>query len=357
MMQAGGATLLKDFWYLALADSKRVLKPGGMTAAKVMGEPLVFCRRGDGEIFVLRDICPHRGIPLSYGRFDGNQVHCSYHGWRFDGAGNCTLIPSLVEEQKLDLSRICTKAYPAREIQGNIWVNFGETEAAGGSAEGPGIPEPPLLPDVGEGGPRVLVSQAFPCSMDHAAFGLMDPTHAAFVHTSWWWKKGAATLRSKEKHFEPAPYGWRMKRHALPTENRVYKLLGEGVTTEISYSLPGLRIEHVRGSKHAVVNLTAITPVTETQTVVHNMLYWTMDWLTPFSPIIRKLADIFLTQDRVVVVRQQEGLAYDPALILVDDADKQAKWFNRVKKEWMRAREQGRAFENPVKEETLRWRS
>jgi hypothetical protein len=43
----------------------------------------------------------------------------------------------------------------------------------------------------------------------------MDPTHAAFVHTSWWFKKEATKLRPKEKHFEPIKLGWRMVRHPV----------------------------------------------------------------------------------------------------------------------------------------------
>ena len=105
-----------------------------------------------------------------------------------------------------------------------------------------GLPPPPGVPGLGDRAPQVAISQVFPCSADQAAFGLMDPTHAAFVHTSWWWKKDARKLRLKEKHFEPAPLGWRMKRHRLPRENRAYRLLGRTVTTEIAYALPGLRI-------------------------------------------------------------------------------------------------------------------
>src|SRR5437588_44430 len=88
----------------------------------------------------------------------------------------------------------------------------------------------------------------FPCSTDHAAFGLMDPTHAAFVHTSWWFKHHATKLRPKQKEFEPIELGWRMVRHELPPQNLAYKLLGRDVETEISYKLPGLRIEEVHGS-------------------------------------------------------------------------------------------------------------
>ena len=78
-----------------------------------------------GAVFALRDICPHRGMPLSFGAFDGTELECCYHGWRFATDGRCTLIPSLVPGQAFDLARIAVARYPAREVQGNIWVFFG----------------------------------------------------------------------------------------------------------------------------------------------------------------------------------------------------------------------------------------
>jgi len=43
--------------------------------------------------------------------------------------------------------------------------------------------------------------------------------------------------------------------------------------------------------------------------------------------------------------------------MLVSDPDIQAKWYFRLKQEYARARAEGRPFVNPVKEQTLRWRS
>lgn len=43
----------------------------------------------DGERYLLESNCPHRGHPLSESDFDGLQVRCSLHGYRFsirDGA-------------------------------------------------------------------------------------------------------------------------------------------------------------------------------------------------------------------------------------------------------------------------------
>ena len=54
---------------------------------------------------------------------------------------------------------------------------------------------------------------------------------------------------------------------------------------------------------------------------------------------------------------QNEGLKYDPSLLWVDDADTQAKWYQQLKKEWTASRAAQRAFENPVKAVTLKWRS
>ena len=350
-MLGGPSELLRDFWYLAMPG--RALARGATRRAMLLGAPVLVGRATDGSVFALRDICPHRGIPLSYGSFDGREVTCCYHGWRFGTDGRCTAIPSLMPDQTVHLDRIGVDAYPCREVQGNLWIFVAE----GDRSPARPWPDPPRVPLADDAVPQIAIDSVFPCGIDDTVYGLMDPTHAAFVHTSWWWKKDARRLRAKEKRFEPAPFGWRMARHRLSAEHRMYRVLGGVPTTEIAYSLPGVRVEHIEAGRHAAVSLTALTPLNARETVVHQALYWTASWLAPFRPIVRTLARRFLEQDRGVVVKQQEGLAYGPRLMLVDDADTQAKWFAQVKAEWLRARAEGRPFRNPVTARTLRWHS
>ena len=148
-----------------------------------------------------------------------------------------------------------------------------------------------------------------------------------------------------------------MKRHSLPSRNRLYRIFGKNVTTAISYHLPGLRIEQIKGSRHFAAGLTAITPLSEKKTEVHQCFYWSFQWLNLARPLLHHLSTIFLGQDRDVVVRQQEGLTEEPSLMLIDDADTQAKWYHRLKQEWLQSQEEQRAFTNPIKSQTLRWRS
>ncbi|MEM8596340.1 MAG: Rieske (2Fe-2S) protein, partial [Pseudomonadota bacterium] len=107
-------------WYVALPSA--ALRPGRMLARILFGQPVLLARRRDGSVFALRDLCPHRGIPLSAGRFDGETVACGYHGWRFDGEGRCTLIPSLAEQSQVDTGRVRTGAWRVVERQGLIWI-------------------------------------------------------------------------------------------------------------------------------------------------------------------------------------------------------------------------------------------
>ncbi len=106
-----------------------------------------------------------------------------------------------------------------------------------------------------------------------------------------------------------------------------------------------------------MVSFTAITPLDARRSEVHHCLYWTMPWLAPFKPLVRRLATSFLNQDQAVTLRQQEGLADDPKLMLIDDVNTQAKWYARLKREWLEAEAEGRAFRNPIQARTLRWRS
>jgi hypothetical protein len=148
-----------------------------------------------------------------------------------------------------------------------------------------------------------------------------------------------------------------MVRHTPSRNSRAYKLLGGTPETEIQFRLPGVRIEHIRAGRHALCNLTAVTPIDESATEINHAIYWTMPWLTPLRPLLRPLVKTFLGQDRDIVAQQQLGLRHDPPLLLINDSDTQAKWYYRLKAEYVRARAENRPFANPVKPRVLRWRS
>lgn len=75
---------LRNARYVAASDSDigHSLYP-----TTLLGEPVVLFRKTDGELVALEDACPHRKLPLSMGRLDGNQIECGYHGLTFDGGG------------------------------------------------------------------------------------------------------------------------------------------------------------------------------------------------------------------------------------------------------------------------------
>jgi len=333
---------LADLWYFAL-PSKR-LKPGRTVGVTLLGEPLLLGRARDGRAFALAGLCPHRGVPLSHGRFDGGEIECCYHGWRFNTEGRCTTIPSLIDEDGADLSRIHVKRYPCREVQGNLWVYFGKESAA--------LPELPIVPEIGECRPRIFEDMLFACNLDQAAVGLMDPAHRAFVHGSGWWRRAEA-MRERACQVEPIELGWRVGRHKTSDG---YGLLGREATAEISFRLPGVRVEHVKAGGRVLCHLTALTPVSESETRVNHAVYWTAPGLSALKPAIRASVRRMLREDRRILELQQVGLKHGPELMLIGDADVQAKWYYALKDGYAAARELGQSFRNPLKERSLAWR-
>ena len=350
-MSASPNLLLRNLWYYALPAGR--LAAGKMTGKILLGEPILFARRTNGEVFAMRDICPHRGMPLSYGQFDGEEVECCYHGWKFDQAGICTCIPSLTGSERVDPANIKVRSYPVREQQGGIWIFMSEGKAIDEAA----LPPVPTVPDIPLGQwPVVCEVLQFPCFIDHAVIGLMDPAHGPFVHTSWWWRS-RKSIHEKAKPFGPSWLGFTMRRHRPSKNSFAYKILGGAPETEIAFQLPGIRLEHIRAGKHIVGGLTTVTPLSETETEITHSIYTSIGWLRVFAPIVRIFARRFLGQDRDVVVRQQDGLKHERNLMLIRDADTQARWYQQLKNEWSRAQTESRDFANPVPETVLRWRS
>lgn len=341
---------VRDIWYFAMPSAGLAI--GAMRPKTLLGEPIVFGRADDGSVFAMRDICPHRGIPLSDGRLDRGEVECCYHGWRFAPDGRCTAIPSLTSDQAMEVGRIRVRTYPTVDRHGGIWVYM---PADPRSTAEPAVP-PPSLPSVTDRPPGLVQQMTFPCHIDHAVIGLMDPAHGPFVHTSWWWRS-RKSIHEKAKRFGPSELGFAMLRHQPSSNSAAYKLLGGVPTTEIRFQLPGLRIEDIEIGRHRVCGLTTVTPIDATTTEIHQMFFWTVPFLSLLKPVLAPFVRRFLAQDRDVVVRQQRGLSHNPTLMLINDADVQAKWYFRLKKAYAAWRGGDAPFENPVRETTLRWRS
>jgi phenylpropionate dioxygenase-like ring-hydroxylating dioxygenase large terminal subunit len=346
----GVPIFLRDLWYMAALS--RDVRKGRVSRVMLLGEPVALGRLTDGSPFALRDICPHRGVPLSYGRVrHDNTVECAYHGWRFNAGGVCTAIPSLIDGQDLDPSRIRVRSYAVREQNGLIWVYVA---AAGREDQRPGY-EPPQIALRSAQRPRFVERQIFPCGIDHAVIGLMDPAHGPYVHRHWWWQR---KTQPKSKRYAPLKFGFVMTRHT-PTKP-VYRFLGAGVSTEISFELPSTRFESIRGRVFGLqiemVLLTTCTPRTRDETEVTQTIYWPA-WLGFVKPIFMLLGPTFLGDDRKVVEMQQEGLKFNPRLMLIQDADVPAMWYHRLKKAWAESVATNAPFVNPVQETTLRWRS
>lgn len=340
---------LRNLWYMACTAAS--LRRGTLRRQILLGEPVLVGRGRRGEVFALRDICPHRAAPLSAGKIlPDDTVECPYHGWRFRRDGICSLIPSTVDGQdNIDPSRIRVRAYPVREQDGLVWIYFAANEGRQPECEPPRVPVPDATP-------RWSESQLFPCAIDHAVIGLMDPAHAPYVHGRWWWR---VKPREKVKRYAPLSNGFVMTRHA-PSKSAYKVFGGADVSTEITFELPSTRFENIRGSIFGrifdVSGLTVCTPIDAESTQVTQIFYWP-PWLFFLKPFFMALGPTFLGDDRRIVVLQKEGLKFDPPLMLIQDSDVPAMWYHRLKKAWAESVSAGTPFANPVTERTLRWRS
>jgi phenylpropionate dioxygenase-like ring-hydroxylating dioxygenase large terminal subunit len=356
--------MLFGFWYRACPGED--VAPNQLRKFVLLETPLAIGRDHQGLPFALHDACPHRGMPLSYGRLDGQEVECSYHGWRFDGhTGQCRLIPSLTADQKLKVDRIYAGSYPCAEHDGFIWVFVPEPPSPGAGftqVPAPSIP-PPRVPTFSDKYNLAYLTSELPCTVDHGIIGLMDPAHGPFVHQAWWWRS-RHSIHEKQKQFEPIPNGFRMSAHTPSSNSAPYKLLrlyadAESITTTIDFVLPNLRLETIRAGKYWFASLTTVTPITRNQCRIDVVAAWNIFRWVPLGPQLLKFVFAkFVEQDRQTMEQQSEGLRHNPRLMLIDDADRPAKWYFALKAAHLEARKTGGEIKHPMAGPVmLKWRS
>jgi len=350
--------MLWDFWYPVLPS--REIRGQRLAKTTRLDVPLVVGRDKNGRAFALKDVCPHRAYPLSLGHFDGRTVECGYHGWRFDAhTGQCLAIPSLTADSKLRCDRIFAGSLPCEERDGYMWVYFAAPEKEAAERE-PASPAPEL-PKFSERYRITHLSADLHCGMDHAIVGLMDPAHGPFVHQSWYWRS-RRSIREKQKTFEPIPNGFRMSAHTPSANSGPYKLLrfyGDEISTQIDFVLPNMRTEQVRCGRYWFCDRTTVTPVRAGLCRLDFCAAWNVfPWMPLVTPLLHFFGRRFIAQDQQVIDRQQEGLKVQPRMMLIDDADRQARWYFELKEALLRSRQTGEPMEHPMPGPvTLRWRS
>ncbi len=128
---------LRQFWYPVHESGE--LPRGRAKPIRILSENLTLYRGEDGIARVVAHRCPHRGTQLSVGFVEGGDIRCLYHGWKFDGTGQCVEQPA---EGPEFAAKVRIDAYPTREHLGLIFAYFG-------SGEPPPFPHIPAF--VGDG--------------------------------------------------------------------------------------------------------------------------------------------------------------------------------------------------------------
>ncbi|MHA6180592.1 aromatic ring-hydroxylating dioxygenase subunit alpha [Pseudomonas mohnii] len=161
---------LRNAWYVIVEESEL---GEGLYPSTILGEKVVLFRKADGTPVALEDACPHRKLPLSMGRKQGDHIECGYHGLTFDCSGSCVRAPGS--------SRIPqgakVRSYPLAVRYGLIWIWMGDLELA----------DPEKIFQVKEwGDPEWGINRGgtmtVECNYLYMTDNLLDPAHVAWVH-------------------------------------------------------------------------------------------------------------------------------------------------------------------------------
>ncbi|HYO56332.1 Rieske 2Fe-2S domain-containing protein [Archangium sp.] len=163
-------------WYaVACASSLGSKKPLGVER---LGKHLVLWRDASGAARCADAACPHRGANLGLGWLQRGELECPYHGFRFDTAGTCTLMPC--EGSTARPSRgLCLRMHPVREAHGFIWAYLGEKRRE----EVPGLPALPWPAGAPEPDSHsASLERVWNARFTRVMEGMMDLHHFPFAH-------------------------------------------------------------------------------------------------------------------------------------------------------------------------------
>ncbi|KAK4764183.1 hypothetical protein SAY87_013621 [Trapa incisa] len=153
-------------------------------AKRVMGiDVVVWWDRHEATWKVMDDTCPHRLAPLSEGRIDQwGRLQCVYHGWCFDGSGDCNLIPQAPRDGPPvhTFQKACLAVYPSTVQHDIVWFWPNPDPAYKDIFT---KKKPPFIKELEDPSyTKLMGNRDIPYGYEVLIENLMDPAHVPYAH-------------------------------------------------------------------------------------------------------------------------------------------------------------------------------
>lgn len=289
-----------DHWYVACASDALGATP---LARTIYDTPLVLFR-SEGRAVCLLDRCAHRNVPLSLGAVEEGRLVCGYHGWAYDGAGQCQQVPALCGVQTGKARRV--PRFATREQAGFVWVYMrpdAEPEV-----------EPFAIPHLDD--PKYAVvrhTMDFEGTLHATLENILDVPHTAFLHKGLF--RGVtrneitAVVRRRRDHVEAEYVG-----EPVPTGlmGRILAPGGGTVTHYDRFWMPSIaQVEYALGDRNHVVITSLLTPIRDFETRLHAVATFRTVFPAPVvKAALLPIGKRVLEQDRRMLAEQTQAVQH-----------------------------------------------
>jgi phenylpropionate dioxygenase-like ring-hydroxylating dioxygenase large terminal subunit len=288
--------VIENLWYPVLESREVGRKPLGVER---FGQRLVFWRSTDELLHAQLDRCPHLGASLSQGKVCRDNLVCPFHGFEYDGNGQCIHIPANGYGGKIPKAMVL-RSFQLREQHGFVWLWWVKSREV--------YPDVPFFSQLESGWKYRTDIVEWPVHYTRAIENQLDVAHLPFVHRT--------TIGSGGRTLVEGPYVEADQKgiRVWVTNNRdggdsprsqpELAKAAEGKEPGLSFLFPGIWLLNI--SPH-LKNLLAFVPINEQRTRYYLRVYHHIQ-IPLFSKLFEVVMGIsnrfILNQDKRVVLLQ-----------------------------------------------------
>lgn len=263
----------------------------------------VLFRDEKGQVAVLKDQCIHRGAQLSLGSIENGQIRCPYHGWKFDGKGALTEIPSdgpEVAEKKT----WCASHPPVVVQDGCVWIWPGEVNMAGNGPQW-------RFPRAGDRSVvQYFMITDFDNEVGHLIQNFMDVPHTVFVHSKWFRNRSLLKVPVQiEVGAGRVKVTYQQPNDSIGFSERVLNPSKEPMKHTDEFIFPNLsRVDYQFGEKFFIIN-SQCSPIERYKTRVYTWIAYDIGMLSfPLKKFIQFYTRKVIEQDVQIMKNQGDNL-------------------------------------------------